>query len=335
VSVKLLTDGLSGADVAVAETLTYTVSGDPGRRSIPVMLAAIQPGRLFQVALSSTTEVKGYDTYLEMRRVPVFLDGARSQYFEEKPISLGLEGIQGRIWEFKDFRFSAWASTANATVIFKTDLPGNAMSTRKTITIEYGTERRTNAFPLDAIEGRQFQPRWTPASNGLLRVYAASVMARPIGVYLEHDKGDFYQTQPLTLGEPWAVHLIRFVRISYRGEGTIELYTDIPAQDPALAVTLTLPATTTRQQIRIQLPTQIKAVVFYPKIKPAASSGKTIIPYEMEIYAKPLGQGPTAWRWIPMPIPGVGEEWSKIDLISDAGTEWQWQKLPSGEANAG
>lgn len=89
VTLKLLTDGDASADMAAVESLVFTVTGTPGRRTIPVMLTQIRPGRLWQASLTSASEVRGYTVAVEMRRVPVFLSGARNQFLEEQPISLG------------------------------------------------------------------------------------------------------------------------------------------------------------------------------------------------------------------------------------------------------
>jgi hypothetical protein len=109
--------------------------------------------------------------------------------------------MNGKVWEFKDMRFSYHATGVAGSIEFKTDMPGAAMAVRKTIALPVTTERVTSSSPLDAIEGRQFQPKFIPgASTGILRVFEATVLARPIGVYLEASKSDFYETQPITLG---------------------------------------------------------------------------------------------------------------------------------------
>lgn len=109
--------------------------------------------------------------------------------------------MQGRVWEFKDFRYQVLPTVAAGSAEFKTDMPGGTMGIRKTITLPIATERYTQQAPLDGIEARQFQVKWIPGvTTGILRVYEASVLARPIGVYLEGAKGDFYETQPISLG---------------------------------------------------------------------------------------------------------------------------------------
>lgn len=109
--------------------------------------------------------------------------------------------MNGKVWEFKEMRFSYHATSAAGSIDFKTDMPGGTMTTRRTIPLPITTERVTSSAPLDGIEGRQFQPRFIPgASTGILRLFEATVLARPIGVYLEGSKSDYYETQPITLG---------------------------------------------------------------------------------------------------------------------------------------
>lgn len=85
----LRTDGASGGDISSVESLTHTVTGTVGRRSVPKMLAAIQVGRLWQMAVRSTSEMRVYAAQVEMQRIPVYLDGTKNQYFEIPEISLG------------------------------------------------------------------------------------------------------------------------------------------------------------------------------------------------------------------------------------------------------
>ncbi|MES2465060.1 MAG: hypothetical protein V4671_31225, partial [Armatimonadota bacterium] len=88
-SLILRTDGAAAGDISTVETLAHTVTGTVGRRTIPKMLTDIRVGRLWQGSVQSTAELRGYSFQVEMRRVPVYLEGAKSQYFETGIISLG------------------------------------------------------------------------------------------------------------------------------------------------------------------------------------------------------------------------------------------------------
>lgn len=89
VTVAVLTDGQGSGDVAQVESLTITVTGNPGRRSVPLQFSQIRAGRLWQGSMTSLATIRGYGMALEMRRVPVFLSGAAGQFYEQEPISLG------------------------------------------------------------------------------------------------------------------------------------------------------------------------------------------------------------------------------------------------------
>jgi len=89
-SVDAMSDGAAAGDVGIAETVAVTVTGTVGRRAYPIMLAAIQVGRLWQVGVRSTNECRVYGTKIEVRQVPIYLDGSKSQFYENEPISLGV-----------------------------------------------------------------------------------------------------------------------------------------------------------------------------------------------------------------------------------------------------
>lgn len=154
------------------------------------------------------------------------------------------------------------------------------------------------------------------------------------------------------------VNLIRFLRISYRGQGSLEVQTDIPGPALAVAATFNLPNVATRQQLRLRLPVEARGITL--RVRVTADGAGILIPYELAIYAKALGSGVTAWRWMQLPIPGVSEEWMKfpipipptpedwtkipipipatpeefqrIQIVSSEGTDYKWEHLPSGEA---
>lgn len=109
-------------------------------------------------------------------------------------------GYAGKVWELKEIRYSAHATTAAASISVKTDMPSGGTIERAAIAIATSATRTTNQSPLDGIEARQLQVRFTPGASGILRVYKATVLGRPIGVYLDGSKADFYETQPIALG---------------------------------------------------------------------------------------------------------------------------------------
>ncbi len=166
------------------------------------------------------------------------------------------------------------------------------------------------------------------------------------------------------------VNVIRYVEVSYKGQGSIELKADLPGSALATVTTLLLPAVATRQMVRLQLPIHAKAINVQVRFLPFVAG--TLIPYSVSLYAKALGQSVTAWRWIPLPMPRPGEEWlelpipmpetpeawaelqipmpetpegwaelqipmpetseawAEIPIVSDNNTDWDWYDLPGG-----
>jgi hypothetical protein len=109
-------------------------------------------------------------------------------------------GYDGKVWELKELRYSAHATTANGSIEVKTDRPSGGMLVRSTVAVATSAVRVTDQQGLDGIEAKQLQVKFIPGATGIFRVYKATVLARPIGVYLEGSKGDFYETQPIPLG---------------------------------------------------------------------------------------------------------------------------------------
>ncbi len=111
-------------------------------------------------------------------------------------------GYDGKVWELKELRYSAHATAVDASILIKTDRGSpSGMQTRATVIVAVSTARVTDQQGLDGIEAKQLQVRFVPgAVTGVFRVYKATVLARPIGVYLDGAKGDFYETQPIALG---------------------------------------------------------------------------------------------------------------------------------------
>ncbi len=110
-------------------------------------------------------------------------------------------GYDGKVWELKEIRYSVHATGAAGSILVKTDRgTPSGMQTRVTVPVATSTDRVTDQYPLDGVEAKQLQVRLVPGGAGILRGYKATVLARPIGVYLDGAKGDFYETQPISLG---------------------------------------------------------------------------------------------------------------------------------------
>ena len=110
-------------------------------------------------------------------------------------------GYEGKVWEFKELRYSAHATGLAGSILFKTDRgTPSGMQTRVTVPVAISAERVTDQYPLDGVEAKQIQVRLVAGVTGVLRGYKMTALGRPIGVYLDGAKGDFYETQPIPLG---------------------------------------------------------------------------------------------------------------------------------------
>ena len=154
------------------------------------------------------------------------------------------------------------------------------------------------------------------------------------------------------------VNLIRFVRVEYKGEGTLRLSTDLPGPNMAALPDITLPANSQKQERRFQIAGNTKAHRIMARF--IAGAG-TLQVENVFIYAKALGVGATAWRWVPLPIPRTPEEWTRIQLpipptpedwtriqlpipptpedwqriqiVNPQDTDWRWVEVPGREGN--
>ena len=103
--------------------------------------------------------------------------------------------------EFKDLRL-IYESTGSGTILWKTDMPGGVIATRKTNTTEIVDTsglRKTARVPLDGIEGQLYQLRVTPSGSATLKLFEGFVRLRIVGVYLDGSRSEFYETPEMSL----------------------------------------------------------------------------------------------------------------------------------------
>lgn len=102
--------------------------------------------------------------------------------------------------EFKDLSLTYSQTGGTAALVFRTDLSGNVMADRKTVTLAATSGRQTISIPLDGIRGKQFQLRITPGGSTATELYSGVVRFRPIGEYIDGASGEIWETQPIALG---------------------------------------------------------------------------------------------------------------------------------------
>lgn len=94
------------------------------------------------------------------------------------PIDLG----NGKPVQVKELLLDIDASQGAATATLSSDLPGNVMATRETITIPQSGGRGLLKFPFAHQDGFLWQ---LAIAGGPFRLYSAKLLARPIGTYVE------------------------------------------------------------------------------------------------------------------------------------------------------
>lgn len=107
-----------------------------------------------------------------------------------------MEGVK----QFKDITLVYYAPSG-ASLEIETDLPGDAMSVRRTIALPAVTaDRKSDTFPLEQtgalLEGKLIQFRVTSAGTVIL--YEGSIRFRPVGEYIDGAGSEIWETQPLS-----------------------------------------------------------------------------------------------------------------------------------------
>lgn len=109
--------------------------------------------------------------------------------------------MQG-VTQFKDVTLE-YASTAAFTVNVLTDMPGDALGIRKTLTFPSTgstVSRNKITLPLDGIEGKLIKFAGTVPAGGAVVLFRGSYQARIVGTYLDGTRGDIWEVGPLSPG---------------------------------------------------------------------------------------------------------------------------------------
>lgn len=116
-----------------------------------------------------------------------------------------------KVAQFKEISLEYVALTGAAKLQFFTDMPGNHLAERTTsgglsmpVTNADNTPQ-TITFPLITadsapLQGTLYYPRVTPYATGIAQLRSGVVVLRVIGVYLDGSTGEFFETQPISIG---------------------------------------------------------------------------------------------------------------------------------------
>ena len=283
VDVNLYSD-LPGNALTVRQT--PVVAAGTGRAILKFPFAVTE-GFLWRIALTAATSgrFRLYGARLLMRPVGIYVEAYESAAgFVWDSMQLSFEsGITHitrafaialtatPIKRYREISFEIETFNSNVTLTFLTDLPGNAMASRMTFTINTGTAgRRFVRLPLPAgtnapIEGRLCQLQTSGSSKYI--IYDAAVEVLAVGIYIEAYEaagGAVYDSRETDFGSVKAKECREIeLDIETTGVITATLYSDLPSPYQMASIfTNAAVSTTGRQKIMLPLTTSTAPFVW-------------------------------------------------------------------------
>lgn len=112
-----------------------------------------------------------------------------------------------KVWEFREVSIDYDCATVGGTLKFKTDMPGGAMAQRLPlsgggagVSLPVTAGRQTITIPLYNLHGTLYHPQVIVGAGGEMKLYSATMWARPIGVYLDGSLGESWSPPEISLG---------------------------------------------------------------------------------------------------------------------------------------
>lgn len=182
------------------------------------------------------------------------------------PVDLGI----GQVKQCKELQLDIDTSGSAGTAVVLTDLPGNVLATRQTITVPSAAGRGIVKFPFAVTEGFLWQ---LIVTGTLFRLYAARLLMRVMGTYIESYEaaaGFVWDSMEMTF-DSGITHIpkgylmalasfpvkrareILFEIDTINAPVTLTLITDLPGNSQASRFTATITANG-RRFVRIPLP---------------------------------------------------------------------------------
>lgn len=193
-----------------------------------------------------------------------------------------------------------------------TDLPGEQFTIREQGSATEDATGTVRRFTFDF--GRILEARWLRillTSMSRFSVRGVLVHARAIGVCLD---GDVYRTDQIVLRNG-RLNLCKQVRAYCDSDAALEasFFTDVPSDRMTSRASGSMDTSAQTsgavwRMLRLPSTTRARAA----KIELRASGVARI--YELQIRAKVLGEGPSAWQWVDVPVPRTppGFEWIPV-----------------------
>jgi hypothetical protein len=241
----------------------------------PASLGVLPTGARHTVSFRPGGLAGGFDGAYLARNMAVFLDAQTTGtltihnvylfYYAEArvaalastlPTDLGV----GKIKECKELELDIDSSGGPVTVDIVSDLPGNALAIRQTITVGAGG-RAIRKFPFPTTEGFLWQP---VMGGGPFRLYSARLLMRVIGLAVEGYEsaaGFVWDSMQVALadGEVSTIDQIRF-EMETLGASSVEVFTDLAGEQQTSKGVYTLTMSPrTRGWVTVPVPEGIEA----------------------------------------------------------------------------
>lgn len=232
-----------------------TQASTPRRRIVRLPLA--DPiGNLFSLRLSGTDEVILYGARLFVRPLGVrmsFEESTGGLYWDSSPSDFGIQDVK----DFAEIQLDIQTSNQNANLTIYTDLPGRAMASRKTATINTNLERQFVNIPMTNVQGHLMRLTLVGAASlSAFKLFGVRARVRPYFYFVEASTaaaGAIYDSTELSWGTPNPKEFDSLVVEYEGGPLTATFYTDLPGDAMASRVTYTIPAASGRRTATIPL----------------------------------------------------------------------------------
>ena len=295
-----------------------------GRGDTRFRLGAIVEGRNFRLTVNDSASGLPFQLHqarARMRPVGEYLDGTNGEYFESPEFSVS----PGRVGELKDFLLDYDCSGPGGFIELFSDLPGSALSVRRTLAVPYQTTRAPYVFPFEQFTdqtddflpvGQLFKVRIYPPAGGIMRLHGrAQFRGRIIGCYFNGANGEVFQTQPIELFGGLGLAREVLAIMESAGPMNLSIAREIPGLNlpafPPLNVMLNPSATSAgRVPISARLLGATKGILWRFTL-----SGPYLCRlYDLKIMGRRLQPNASGWDWAPIPLEATPDEWANIAM---------------------
>jgi hypothetical protein len=290
----------NGATSALIGTITSAA-----RATYSFSLAAIMSlsadGGILAKNISITVDASAGTAVIHNVYLYYYVEARQAASASTIPVDLGV----GLVKQCKELQLDIDRGGSAAQAIVSSDLPGNALTTRETISIGSGSGRAILKFPFSVQEGFLWQ---LSVTGTLFRLYAARLLMRVVGTYIEAYEaaaGFVWDSQEMTF-DSGITHIPRGYSIALAAlpvkrareisleidtvneAVTLTLLTDLPGNSQTSRFTATVTANG-RRFVRIPLAQGTSAPIEGRIYRIQLSGSNKFILYDAAIDVMPVG----------------------------------------------